>query len=234
MTLFVPGEPYPYPHDGSLTAENAALMVIDMQRDFCDPKGYLAGMGYDIGLMRAPLAAIGRALDAARRAGLHVIHTRQGYRADLADLPAFKRFRSRRAGSGIGDPGPLGRFLVRGEPGWEIVPELVPKDGEPVIDKSGTGAFGTTDLDQILRLRGVRYLVVTGITTDVCVHTTLREANDRSYECLLLADCCAATDPANHRAALNMARMEGGVFAVVSDSHAFIGALETLASSSRS
>lgn len=231
MTLFVPGEPYPFPHDGALAAANTALLIIDMQWDFCAPEGYIAGMGYDLALIRAPIPAIRRTLEAARRAGLHVVHTRQGYRADLADLAEFKRFRSRRAGSGIGDRGPLGRFLVRGEPGWEIIPELAPIEGEPVIDKSGTGAFGITDLDQILKLKRVRHLVVTGITTDVCVHTTLREANDRGYECLLLADCCAATDPANHLAALNMARMEGGVFAVVSESGAFIAALEALAPS---
>jgi nicotinamidase-related amidase len=224
----IQSDPYFWPFDGNLTPENTALIVIDMQIDFCGKGGYIDQMGYDISLTRAAIEPIKLVLGAMREQGFHIIHTREGHRPDMSDLPANKKWRSERNGAGIGAAGPCGRILTRGEQGWDIIPELYPLPGETIIDKPGKGAFYATDLDMVLRLRGIRNLIITGITTDVCVSTTFREANDRGYECLLLEDCCGATEKKNHYAAVENIKLQGGIFGAVSNSENFVNELSNL------
>jgi nicotinamidase-related amidase len=201
------------------------LIVIDMQRDFCGDGGYCDQMGIDMSLTRKPIAPLKRVLERMRALGFYVLHTREGHRPDLSDLNENKRWRSARNGAEIGSRGPLGRILVRGEAGWEIVPELAPQPGEPIIDKPGKGGFYATDLDQILRRRGIRNLIFGGVTTDCCVLTTLRGANDRGYECLLLEDCCAASDVGNHEAVIKITKSGYGQLGAVSRSEQVLKAL---------
>lgn len=206
------------------TLADAALLIIDMQRDFVEPGGFGEALGNDVSHLRRAIAPTRTLLAAWRGAGLTVIHTREGHRPDLADLPACKLVRGGGAVR-IGDAGPMGRILVRGEPGHDIIPELAPLPGEPVIDKPGKGAFFATDLHAILVNRGIRKLIVTGVTTEVCVSTTVREANDRGFDCLVLDDCTASYNPAFHQSALAMIAAQGGIFGWVGQSADVIAAL---------
>jgi nicotinamidase-related amidase len=216
----IDAEPYPF----AWVPEQCALLIIDMQRDFLEPGGFGEMLGNDVSALRVTIDPNRRLLTAWRKAGLLVLHTREGHRPDLADLPPSK-WRRGNGDKRIGDAGPLGRILTRGERGHEIIPELYPIDGEPVIDKPGKGAFWSTDLHAILQHRNIAQLVVTGVTTEVCVHTTVREANDRGYECLVAADCVGSYFPEFHAVGLQMITAQRGIFGWVSDSTRLIDAL---------
>jgi nicotinamidase-related amidase len=203
---------------------HSALVIIDMQRDFLEPGGFGAALGNDVMRLQSAVAPCRAVLAAARAHGVLVIHTREGHRPDLTDAPPHKVERGDPA-MRIGAPGPMGRILVRGEPGHDIIADLYPQAGEPVIDKPGKGAFYQTDLDLMLRNRGIDTLLVCGVTTEVCVNTTVREANDRGYRCIVLADCCASYFPEFHVAGLAMIKAQGGIFGSVSSAQALLDAL---------
>jgi biuret amidohydrolase len=201
-----------------------ALLMIDMQRDFLEPGGFGEALGNDVSLLQRAVGPCRRLLDAARERGLFIVHTREGHRPDLSDAPKSKRERGSPS-LRIGDVGPMGRILIRGEPGHDIIQDLYPIAGEPIIDKPGKGAFYATDLEAILRHRNIETLIVTGVTTEVCVHTTVREANDRGYRCIVPSDACASYFPEFHAAGLAMVRAQGGIFGWVSDSARVTSAL---------
>jgi nicotinamidase-related amidase len=219
----VAAEPYPY----EFIPGETALLIIDMQRDFLEPGGFGEMLGNDVGQLRRTIEPNKRLLAAWRDAGLTVLHTREGHRPDLSDLPPAKKVRGRGKIS-IGDLGPMGRILIRGEAGHDIIPELYPLRGEAVIDKPGKGAFFATDLGAILQNTGIKSLIVTGVTTEVCVNTTVREANDRGFECLVPSDCVGSYFPEFHEMGLKMIKAQSGIFGWVTDSKEILSALASL------
>lgn len=208
----------------AIDIRKTALLIIDMQRDFLEPGGFGAALGNDVTRLQAAVGPCREVLDAARRSGMLVIHTREGHRADLSDAPPLKVERGDPA-LRIGALGPMGRILVRGEPGHDIIPELYPVAGEPVIDKPGKGAFYQTDLELMLHNRAIDTLLVGGVTTEVCVNTTVREANDRGFRCVVISDCCASYFPEFHVAGLAMIKAQGGIFGWVASSKALLNSL---------
>ncbi len=209
-----------------LETDRTAAVIIDMQRDFLEPGGFGESLGNDVTRLRTAIVPCQKLLAGLRAHGVFIIHTREGHRPDLSDAPPSKIERGQPS-SRIGDVGPMGRILVRGEPGHDIIPELAPIAGEPVVDKPGKGAFYATDLHQILQGRGIDTLLVCGVTTEVCVHTTVREANDRGFRAIVLSDCTASYFPDFHRVALQMVSAQGGIFGWVSDSGRVLAALES-------
>jgi nicotinamidase-related amidase len=215
----IPARPFDFPYDGRLDPAATALLVIDLQVDFLAPDGYFARKGYDPSPLRAILPNVNRLLTAAGSAGLLVVHTRQGYRADLAEMTPYERWKRKRAGMDGTD------ILVRSSPGFNIVPEIAVAATDVIVDKTANGAFTYTDLEHILRARGISYLIFTGCTTDVCVHSTLREACDRNFQCCLVEDACASGDAYAHAAAVHMVTVEDGIFGVVAKTDAVVAAL---------
>jgi nicotinamidase-related amidase len=220
--MTVQAEPEPLTIDLSRTA----IVMIDMQRDFLEPGGFGETLGNDVSLLTKAVAPCAALLEGARRRGMLIIHTREGHRPDLSDAPKAKVERGAPS-MRIGAPGPMGRILIRGEKGHDLIPELYPRAGEPLIDKPGKGAFYATDLHSILNNRGVENLIVCGVTTEVCVHTTVREANDRGFRCIVPADCCASYFPEFHEVGLRMIKAQGGIFGWVSDSKKVLDAMMT-------
>jgi biuret amidohydrolase len=220
VAVVIDAEPEPIAVD----PERTAVIVIDMQRDFLEAGGFGESLGNDVGLLQKAVGPCKALLAGVREKGLLVIHTREGHRPDLSDAPRAKVERGSPS-LRIGAEGPMGRILIRGEPGHEIVPELAPLPGEPVVDKPGKGAFYATDLRSILQNRGIESLIVCGVTTEVCVHTTVREANDRGYRCIVPGDCCGSYFPEFHRVGLEMIKAQGGIFGWVSDSRRVLAAL---------
>lgn len=219
----IKARPFDFPYDGKLDPKRLALLVIDLQIDFVSPDGYLAKRGYDVAPVRAILPAVRAVIEAVRRLGGLIVYTRQGYRADLADMTPYERFRRQRGGlEGT-------RVLVRGSPGFEIVPELPVLPEDAIVDKTANGAFTYTDLEQVLRVRQIEHLLFTGCTTDVCVHSTLREAHDRNFQCLLIEDACASGDAYAHAAAVHMVTVEDGVFGAVAKAADVVRVLDGMA-----
>ena len=225
MSLQIEADAYPFPYDGDLTARNAALIVIDMQVDFCGVGVLTTVSGTDLQMMREPIRPIERVMYAARAFGMPIIYTREGHRPDGSDLTGVKRFRSRLGGAGVGDASPIGRILVRGEAGHAIIPELTPQPGDAIVDKVGSGCFYGTEFEHLLRNRGIRNLIFVGVTTECCVHTSIREASDRGFDNLLLSDCTAAVTPELKEAAINIIRNPLTLFGTVGTSDALIRAL---------
>jgi len=220
MTVTVAAEPYPF----EFFPATCALLIIDMQRDFLEPGGFGEMLGNDVSQLRRTIEPNKKLLAAWRSRGLPVMHTREGHRPDLTDLPPAKKIRGR-SKTCIGDAGPMGRILIRGEAGHDIIPELYPLSTEPVIDKPGKGAFFATDLQAILQNRGIKQLIVTGVTTEVCVNTTVREANDRGYDCLVPSDCVGSYFPEFQEMGLKMIKAQGGIFGWVTESEKILTAL---------
>jgi len=225
VSLQIDADAYDFPHDGNLTPRNTALIVIDMQVDFCGEGGLSTVSGTDLAIMREPIAPIARVLAAARRFGMAVIYTREGHRPDGSDLTSVKRFRSRLGGAGVGDSSPIGRILVRGEPGHAIILELTPEPADVIVDKVGSGCFYGTEMEHVLRNRGICNLIFVGVTTECCVHTSIREASDRGFDNLLLSDCTAAVTRDLKETAINIIRNPLTLFGTVGTSDAVIRAL---------